>query len=89
MQQLDNFLLFEYQTSAVFRSPLYTVHRQWSLHSRHDVPCVLHELVQVGNFSPLLKLVEKIHLQMSEFIADAHVQLVVALGGQQGRAQLT
>ena len=50
------------------------------LHSRHNVSGVLDKLVEVSHLPPFLELVQEVHLQVSELIADAHVQLVVALG---------
>ena len=50
------------------------------LHSRHNVPGVLDKLVEVGDLPPLLELVQEVHLQVPQLVADAHEELVVALG---------
>ena len=41
-----------------------------------------------SHLSPLLKLLEQIMFQVSEFITSGHVQLIVALGTQQTCPQL-
>ena len=51
-----------------------------NLHSWYNVSGILDQLVQVCNLTSFLELIQEIHFQMSQLIADAHVQLVVALG---------
>lgn len=64
-------------------------HGDEEIHPGHDVPGVLDQLVEVGHLPSLFKLIQEIRLQMAQLVADAHVQLVVTLRREQGRAEFT
>ena len=59
------------------------------IHPGNNVACILDQFIQISHLAALAEFIEEELLKMTEFVANGHVQLVVALGREQRSAKFT